>query len=381
MPRLEQAGLRRPLRQYAALARRGWEQHGRIGVKETGAGQPVRRKEDLRLLTGTGSFADDVDLPGQAYAAMVRSPHAHARIVAGRARRGARRAGRARGADGRRRSGGRARIEEPCAGRCSGRPMSCSPIATDRSPTSRRAFPLPADKARFAGEAWRWWWPRRRPPRRTAQSGSSSRYDAAAARAFGRNAPARAGAPRVWEEHRSNVCVDAEIGDKAASTPPSRAPRTSCGSKTKINRITGVPMEPRSVVAAYDCASAALHHPRQRLGRRCGTSRIVATVLNVPYDSIRVVYRDVGGSFGTRGMLYPETPLVAWAARRLGRPVKWRSHARGMFLDRFPRPRPRGRGRAGARQRRHFPGRARQSTRTISARSQHRGFRCKKAWG
>jgi carbon-monoxide dehydrogenase large subunit len=90
-------------------------------------------------------------------------------------------------------------------------------------------------------------------------------------------------------------------------------------------------MEPRAAVGAWDAASGryTIHAGAGGLGR---TQMAAAGALGVPESAVRVVARDVGGNFGTRNSSYPEFILVAWAARRLGRPVKWTGERREAFL-------------------------------------------------
>src|SRR5262249_14536001 len=96
-------------------------------------------------------------------------------------------------------------------------------------------------------------------------------------------------------------------------------------------RVNGVPMEPRAVVAAWDAESGrfTIHAGSGGLGRTQGG---VASSLGVPQSAVRVTARDVGGNFGTRNSCYAESALLAWAAKRLGRPVKWTSERREAFL-------------------------------------------------
>src|SRR5205823_3488621 len=138
-------------------------------------------------------------------------------------------------------------------------------------------------------------------------------------------------ATRLWDESTSNVCVESEAGDAAAAEEAFRRAAHVVRLETRINRVTGVPMEPRSVLAAWDAASG-----RYTLHAGSGGSwRIrsdVAAALGVPSSAVRVVAGDVGGNYGTRNACYPEFVLAAWAARRLGRPVKWTCHRREAFL-------------------------------------------------
>src|SRR5262249_13043200 len=101
--------------------------------------------------------------------------------------------------------------------------------------------------------------------------------------------------------------------------------------QTRVNRVTGVPMEPRAVVAVHDEAAG-----RYTLHAGSGGSQRqradVAAVLGVPEGSVRVGAHDVGGNYGTRNSCYRESALVAWAARRRGRPVKWTCDRREALL-------------------------------------------------
>jgi carbon-monoxide dehydrogenase large subunit len=97
---------------------------------------------------------------------------------------------------------------------------------------------------------------------------------------------------------------------------------------SQVNRVTGVPMEPRGVVAVYDGRYTIYTGSGGSQRLRTG----LALTLGVPDDQVRVVARDVGGSYGTRNASYPENAVLAWAARRLGRPVKWTADRREVFL-------------------------------------------------
>jgi aerobic carbon-monoxide dehydrogenase large subunit len=301
------------------------------GTPHARVGQPVRRKEDLRLLTGKGCYGDDVDLPGQAFAAMVRSPHPHARIVA---------------------------IDRRAAFTAPGviAVLTGADLLADGLNSVRHApsllgtpdvqlvnrdgsehfisprFPLPADKTRFAGEAVAMVVA---DTEAAAQDGAERVAVAYAPLPFviDATAAARGDAPRVWEQH-GNVCVDAELGDRALTDAAFARADHVVRLETRINRVTGVPMEPRSWVASYDAATQryTVHGNGINAVRH---KQDLSTILGVPPESIRVIYRDTGGNFGTRGMFYPECALVAWAARRIGRPVKWRSSREECFLSDF----------------------------------------------
>ena len=155
-------------------------------------------------------------------------------------------------------------------------------------------------------------------------------YEAASRGGGGPDAP-RPDAPLLWEEHGTNVCVDSHAGDARRPMRRSRAPPTSSACETWVPRVTGVPMEPRAAVGAYDAASGR-YTVHAGAGRRGAPEAELAGALGVPESDVRVVSGDVGGNFGTRNSCYPEFVLVAWAARRLGRPVKWTCERREAFL-------------------------------------------------
>jgi carbon-monoxide dehydrogenase large subunit len=191
-------------------------------------------------------------------------------------------------------------------------------------------MPLPADRARLVGEAV---------AMVVAQTAAAARDGADAVvveyeplpvvvTAADATAP---DAPRVWDQARSNVCVESEAGDAAATEAAFRRAAHVVRLETQVNRVVGVPMEPRAAVAVYDTA-AGRYTVHAGSG---GSQRIkhdIATTLGLPSSAVRVIARDVGGNYGPRNACYPEFPLVAWAARRLGRPVKWTCDRREALL-------------------------------------------------
>jgi aerobic carbon-monoxide dehydrogenase large subunit len=295
----------------------------------TGTGQPVRRKEDFRLLTGTGSFSDDVDLPGQTYAAMVRSPHAHARIL-GVAREAALAVPGVlavlTGADVL--ADGLKSVEH--APSLFGAPDVVLANRDGTKPYISPRFPLPADKVRFVGEAVAMVVAETEAAAKDGAERVEVRYEPLAVEIAAVRS-AEDGAPRIWEAHGSNICIDADVGDKDAAEAAFARAAHVVRLSTRINRVTGVPLEPRAAVAAYDPATRR-YTVHGGGGGPVRHKHDLAHILGVPEPSVRVVYRDVGGNFGTRGMFYPEMALVAWASKRVGRPVKWRASREECFL-------------------------------------------------
>jgi carbon-monoxide dehydrogenase large subunit len=284
-------------------------------------GQPLRRKEDARLLRGRGRFSDDVSRPGQAYAAMVRSPHPHARIVAIDA--------------------GAARRRPGVLGVFTGADLAADglgPIPHDPVPANRYDLKLgapgggaifigphvlmPADRARHVGEAV---------AMVVAETAAAAEGAAEAVRVAWAPLPfvidtaeaAAGGAPAVWDEAPTNVCVDSAFGSEPAALDAAFARAAHVvRHEFHVGRVTGVPLEPRAALGAYDAASG--HYELVAgSGGAFRQRREIAEALGLPPERLRVVSPDVGGNFGTKNRVYVEYGLVLWAARRLGRPVKY----------------------------------------------------------
>jgi aerobic carbon-monoxide dehydrogenase large subunit len=292
----------------------------------------VRRVEDARFVTGHGCFSDDVSLPGQAYAAFVRSPHAHARIL------------RIDGGGALKVPGVIAVLTGADAVADGLRAIPHGPVPTNphelqlrnrdgSAPFIAPHAPLPADRARLVGEAVAMVVAETAAAARDGAEAVLVEYEPLPVVVTAADATAP-GAPRVWDEAASNVCVESEAGDAPATEAAFRRAAHVVRLETQVNRVTGVPMEPRAAVAEYDEPSGryTLH------AGSGGSQRIkhdVAQILGVPSSTVRVVARDVGGNYGPRNACYPEFPLVAWAARRLGRPVKWTCERREALLSDF----------------------------------------------
>ena len=265
-------------------------------------GTPVPRKEDDRLLRGAGRYADDWNLPGQLYACMVRSPHAHARIRSISAPSGvlAVLTAREAAADG----------LQPIPTR----PVTVNPHEVklqnrDGSPFRIPPYPvLPADEVRFVGQAV---------AMVVAQTPMAAKDGADAVQVDYEVLPPQ-----------SELLVDADVGNAVDAVFRSAAHVVRL--ETTINRVTGVPLELRAVLASYADGRYTIHAPSGGVQRFRADA---AAALGVPESAVRFVARDVGGSYGTRNYLCPEIVLVAWAAKRLGRPVKWRADRQGCFLS------------------------------------------------
>jgi carbon-monoxide dehydrogenase large subunit len=290
-----------------------------------GIGRSVRRREDARLVTGRGCYTDDVTLPGQAHACMVRSPHAHAAI------------GRIDGADALKVPGvlavltgadaagdGLGLIPHPAVPT---NPFEVPLTSRDGSPFFIAPHaPLPTDRARFVGEPV---------AMVVAETPAAARDGAERVRVQWRPLPAAVtsadGAPAVWDECASNLCVDSEAGNAVATETAFARAAHVVRLETRVNRVTGVPMEPRAALGDWDAASGR-YTVYTGSGGSWRIQNDVARTLGVAKSAVRVVARDIGGNYGTRNSCYPEQALVAWAARRLGRPVKWTGDRRESML-------------------------------------------------
>ncbi len=284
-----------------------------------GIGSTVRRKEDVRLVTGHGCYSDDFNFPGQVYSAVVRSPHAHALIrsvdtKAARAMPGvlAVLTGADVVADGLKRI-----------------PHLAAPgTAPDIVLHNRDGSPVPAaphhilsiDRARHVGAAVAFVVAETVAQAKDAAETVVVDYEPLPAVIDAKDA-VETGAPRLYDD-LPNIMIDAEVGDAKAVDEVFRRAAHVTRLDTWVNRVTGVPMEPRAAVGIYDPAT-------QRYTLYAGSGGIVrqkkeiAAILDVPFEFVRVIAKEIGGNFGTKNSFFPEFALVVWASRRVGRPVKW----------------------------------------------------------
>lgn len=292
-----------------------------------GIGQSARRKEDDALLTGEGVFQDDVALDGEAHACFVRAPHAHAEIAA-------------IDAAAARDSAGVLAVYTSADAAADGLgTLPCTAdafVALTRPDGSPACYPpnpmLARARVRHVGEAVAMVVAETRDAARDAAERVTVDYrplpavvDAAAARA--------AGAPQLWAEAPGNLSCVWEQGDRAATDAAFAAADRAVDIELINNRVIVNTIEPRGALGAYDPATGryTLHTNSQHV---FGTRQIVAGILGIGEDRLRVLSHDLGGGFGMKYFTYPEQVLVAWAARRLGRPVRWLSgRAEGFVSD------------------------------------------------
>jgi aerobic carbon-monoxide dehydrogenase large subunit len=297
------------------------------GPPGTGIGQPVRRREDLRLLRGAGRYSDDVNLPGQAYAVMVRSPHAHALIR----RIDTAAASAAPGvlavltADDVRRDG-----LNPLPNIANRHPADISIENKDGSPVVRpEQGAIVGPEVCHVGEIVAVVVATTTAAAKDAAELVAVDYEVLPAVTHSLVA-AEPSAPRARQTH-PNIILDGEVGDAAATEAAFARAAHVVTFDTWVQRVAGVPMEPRAATGEFDPETGryTLH---AGAGGAVSPRRDLAVVLGVPPEEARVVMHDVGGNFGTRGGFNPEFAVVVWAARRVGRPVKWTSDRSEYFM-------------------------------------------------
>jgi aerobic carbon-monoxide dehydrogenase large subunit len=293
-------------------------------------GKPMPRKEDARLITGKGRFTDDFNLDGQTYAVMVRSPYPHARIVAidaaaAKAMPGV--LGVFTGAD--------------CAA------DKLAPIPHDPVPKTKFDMKLtgpnggavfigpnvllPADKARHVGEAVAMVVAETKVQAMDAAEAVEIRYEELPFVLHSEDA-IKPGAPVLWDEVPNNVTVETVFGNVEATDQAFARAAHVVAKNFHIGRVTGVPLEPRAALGHYDSATGR-YTLYAGSGGAVRQKNELIQVLGIPPENLRVLSPDVGGNFGTRNRTFVEFGLVLWAAKKIGRPVKFTATRSEAFLS------------------------------------------------
>ena len=190
---------------------------------------------------------------------------------------------------------------------------------------------LPADKVRHVGEAVVMVVAETKAQAMDAAEAVEVRYDELPFVLHTEDAM-QPGAPTLWDEVPNNITVETFFGDKEATDRAFARAAHVVKRKFHIGRVTGVPMEPRSAVAQYDAATDS-YLLYAGSGGAVRQQNELIKVVGVPPERLRVISADVGGNFGTRNRTYVEFGLVLWAAKKLGRPVKFTAMRSEAFLS------------------------------------------------
>ncbi|HEV2336582.1 MAG TPA: xanthine dehydrogenase family protein molybdopterin-binding subunit [Stellaceae bacterium] len=287
-------------------------------------GERVRREEDLRLLTGRGRYVDDVAAPGAARGHVLRSPHAHARILGldiGRAAAAPGVLAVLTGEDLRRRGLGTLRPGVPRRRR-------------DGTPAFVCPQPLLAqDRVRYVGDPVAFLVAHTLDQAKDAAELIAVEYEPLPA-VISAEAALAPGAPAVWDDNPGNEAFTHTAGNRQATEAAFARAAHIVRDKIVVNRVSANSMEPRGCLAEYD-------RDEERYTIRCtvqsahGTRAALAgQVFRVPHHQIRVVCDTMGGGFGMKGGCYPEYALALWASEIVGRPVRWvAERSEGLLSD------------------------------------------------
>jgi carbon-monoxide dehydrogenase large subunit len=277
-----------------------------------GIGAPLRRVEDRRLLTGRGRFVADIELPGALACALVRSPHAHARIRAIDVSAAVAAPGVVAVFTG---------ADMAADGMAPMRPM-WAVRSRDGAPMAEPPrFALARETVRHVGEPVVAVFAESFPQAADAAERVAFDYEPLPAVTDARAAQAE-GAPQLHAAAPGNVCFRWARGDEAAVRKAFQSAANTVAIDVVNNRLVGAAIEPRAVMATAEpgdgkltlyTSTQAPHHIRRQVTEQLG----------IPESALRVISPDVGGGFGYKGKLYPEESIIVWAARRLTRPVRW----------------------------------------------------------
>jgi carbon-monoxide dehydrogenase large subunit len=303
------------------------------GAREAGdrgpfIGQSLPRFEDLRLVRGNGRYTDDISLPDETYAAFVRSPHAHARIL---------------------------RIDDAAALAAPGAlavltgadyladgylgvPHMPNPVdaidvkksAYEGAVLDQPHLPLVVERVRHVGEPVAMVVAASKEEARSAAELVEVEYEVLPAVTEIEDAIAP-GAPAIWDDAAGNVAVTGATGDADAVRAAIENADCVVSGTFRNQRVVNAQMEPRSALGSYDAAADQLLLISGSQGVHRVRNALAHCFKHSP-DKVQVICPDVGGGFGPRTNVYPEQIAVVYAARRIGRPVKWTSDRTEAFL-------------------------------------------------
>jgi len=283
-------------------------------------GQPIRRREDNRLLTGKGRYTDDIKLPGMTHSAFVRSPYAHAKIIS---------------IDTSAAEKAEGVVAVYTAEHCGDYGVPCGWQVNFKNGETMREpqHPLLAKgKVKHVGEGVAFVIAETLAQARDAADLVEVEYEELPAVTD----PAKAmdaGAPKVHDEFADNASFDWCIGNDRAEVEAALAGAHHVTEmKYKNHRVAPNALEPRSYIADYDVNGDKYTLYSSTQNPHLIRLLMCAFVLGIPEHKVRVVSHDVGGGFGSKIYHYTEEALVTWSSKQIGRPVKWTSDRSEAFL-------------------------------------------------
>ncbi len=292
-------------------------------MTDTGIGASVRRKEDQRFLTGKGTYTDDINRPGQTYAYILRSPHAHANIKGINTDAVAKAPGVVAVFTG----------EDIAADSVGGVPCGWLIHNKDGSPMAEPSHPvLASGKVRHVGD----------PVAVVIAESLSQAKDAAEKVAvdyeqlpavIDMNKAIADGSPLVHDDAAGNTCFDWHLGEKEAADAAFEEAAHVTSIDIVNNRLIANAMEPRAAIGEYEAASG--NYTLYTTSQNPHVTRLLmgAFVLSIPEHKLRIYAPDVGGGFGSKIYHYAEEAIVTWASAKVNRPIKWTAERSESFIS------------------------------------------------
>jgi carbon-monoxide dehydrogenase large subunit len=290
-------------------------------MTSTGIGAPVRRKEDFRFITGKGQYTDDINRAGQAHAYFLRSPHAHATI------------NRLDASAAKATPGVLAVLtgEDLAADKVGG--LICGWMIHSKDGSPMKAGPHPAlaqGKVRYVGDHVAVVIAEDYATARDAAEKIVVDYGVLPAVV---DMASAAKGPAIHDVAPDNRVYDWQLGDKAATDAAfARAHHVTTLNLTN-NRLIPNPMEPRAAVGDWDAGQDAFTLYTTSQNPHVARLVLSAFIGIAPEHKLRVIAPDVGGGFGSKIFIYAEETVCVWAAKKVGRPVKWTSDRTEAFLS------------------------------------------------
>ncbi|HQR12550.1 MAG TPA: xanthine dehydrogenase family protein molybdopterin-binding subunit [Casimicrobiaceae bacterium] len=293
-----------------------------MGANDTGViGQSVRRKEDVRFLTGVGQYTDDVTMPHQACGYFLRSPHAHARIR------------RIDLAKAKAAPGVVAIFTGDDLTGVNGLPCGWLITGTDGKPMNEPPHPVLAQgKVRHVGDQVALVIAESAHQAKDAAELIDVDYDVLPSVVNCVDA-LKPGAPQIHEQAPGNKCYTWALGDKSAVDAAFSKAATVSRLDIVNNRLIPNAIEPRAALASYSRADDSYTLYVANQNPHVERLLMTAFVLGLPESKVRVIAPDVGGGFGSKIYLYAEETALVWASKKVNRPIKWAADRSEAFLS------------------------------------------------